>query len=432
MKQNDKTRKEIISALHEIAKLKGIDEELLFTTLEDALSAAYRKNYSDTSPQDIKSIVDRKSGEIRILNLKKVVEETEDDASEISLEEAREKDPTIEPGDVWQEDVTPENFMRVAAQSAKQIVTQRIKEAERSIIYTEFAEKEFELISGLVQRKDKGNIYIDLGKLEAVLIPAEQIPGENLKFNERVQLYISEVKQNTKGPVITVSRANPGLVRRLFEREVPEIYDGTVEIKSISREPGSRTKIAVYSKDENVDATGACVGNKSQRVQNIVRELKNEKIDIIEWSKDPSEYIANSLSPARVKDVIITEGENSARVIVEDSQLSLAIGKEGQNVRLAARLTGWKIDIKSDQDPEAYNVPKKKEKEEEVKALEEAEFAGYSDEVTEEVSVPESQIPSETEPHLLNEEDEEAASEDTDDLAEEEIRKNVAEDLSGD
>ena len=353
MKQSKKNKDEIIQALKEISRLKGIDEELLFIALEDALTAAYRKNYTNTASQDVKSLVNHETGEIKILNMRKIVEEINDETSQILLADARKIKPDYELGDMVPEDVTPENFMRVAAQNAKQIDTQRIKEAERSIIYNEFSQKELDLISGIIQRKDKGNVYIDLGKIEAVLGPSEQIPGENYEFNQRIQLYIVEVRQNTKGPLITVSRTHPGLVRRLFEREVPEIFDGIVEIKSTSREPGSRTKIAVYSKDPNVDATGACVGNRGARVQNVVSELHNEKIDIIEWDKEPARYIANSLSPAKVTSVTVNPQETTARVIVDDSQLSLAIGKEGQNVRLAAKLTGWKIDIKSDRDPNA-------------------------------------------------------------------------------
>ena len=353
MKQSKKNKDEIIQALKEISRMKGIDEELLFTALEDALTAAYRKNYTNTASQEVKSLVNHDTGEIKILNMRKVVDEITDETAQILLADARAIKPDYEIGDVVGEDVTPENFMRVAAQNAKQIVTQRIKEAERSIIYNEFSQKEFDLMSGIVQRKDKGNVYVDLGKIEAVLGPSEQIPGETYEFNQRIELYIVEVRQNTKGPLITVSRTHPGLIRRLFEREVPEIYDGIVEIKSTSREPGSRTKIAVHSKDENVDATGACVGNRGARVQNVVSELQNEKIDIIEWDKEPARYIANSLSPAKVNSVTVNTKDNTARVIVDDSQLSLAIGKEGQNVRLAAKLTGWKIDIKSDRDPNA-------------------------------------------------------------------------------
>lgn len=351
LKQSKKNKDEIIQAMKDISRLKGIDEDLLFTALEDALTAAYRKNYNDTSSQEIKSSVNRESGEIRIVNLRQVVDEITDETAQILVADARKIKPSCEVGDVIEEDVTPENFMRVAAQNAKQIVTQRIKEAERSIIYNEFSEKEFDLISGVIQRKDKGNVYVDLGKIEAVLGPSEQIPGESYDFNQRIDLYIVEVRQNTKGPLITVSRTHPGLVRRLFEREVPEIYSGIVEIKSTSREPGSRTKIAVFSNDSNVDATGACVGNRGARVQTVVSELGNEKIDIVEWDKDPARYIANALSPAKVESVTVNSNDNTARVIVDDSQLSLAIGKEGQNVRLAAKLTGWKIDIKSSRDP---------------------------------------------------------------------------------
>ena len=240
MKQSKKNKDEIIQALKEISRMKGIDEELLFTALEDALTAAYRKNYTNTASQEVKSLVNHDTGEIKILNMRKVVDEITDETAQILLADARAIKPDYEIGDVVGEDVTSENFMRVAAQNAKQIVTQRIKEAERSIIYNEFSQKEFDLMSGIVQRKDKGNVYVDLGKIEAVLGPSEQIPGETYEFNQRIELYIVEVRQNTKGPLITVSRTHPGLIRRLFEREVPEIYDGIVEIKSTSREPGSK------------------------------------------------------------------------------------------------------------------------------------------------------------------------------------------------
>ena len=386
MKQDTRNKADIIPALKEIAKLKGIDEEMLFTTLEDALTAAYKKG-DGTSAQDVRTVVNRESGDIAIFNRKNVVEEVMDDDIEISLEDAKEIDKNYQIGDVVEHNVTPKDFMRVAAQSAKQIVTQRIKEAERAIIYDEFSEKEFDLISGIIQRIDKGNVYVDLGKIEAILGPSEQIPGEVYKFNERIQLYIVEVKQNTKGPLVQVSRTHPGLVRRLFEKEVPEIFDGTVEIKSISREPGSRTKIAVYSRDENVDAIGASVGARRQRISNIVEELNNEKIDIIEWSKEPKEYIANSLNPAKVIAVYIDETQNSAKVVVDSNQLSLAIGKEGQNVRLAAKLTGWKIDIKSEKDAESLDLhdilaSDVKESEETVEVTTE-ELVAESDESTE-------------------------------------------------
>ncbi|OFI07727.1 hypothetical protein CLOACE_00750 [Clostridium acetireducens DSM 10703] len=340
---------EFIEALKEIMKEKGISEELLFSTIEDALVAAYKKNYANKSinSQNVKVTMDRENGEIHVYSQRKVVEEPSEDMNEISLEEARMIDAGYNIEDVVNIEVTPKKFGRVAAQAAKQVVIQRIKEEERRIVYNEFIEKECDIITGTVLRKDKANILVDLGKIEAVLGPNEQIPGEKYNFNDKIKLYIVEVKNTTKGAQIIISRTHPGLVKRLFELEVPEIYDGTVEIKSIAREAGFRTKIAVFSHDENVDAMGACVGPKGIRVQNVVNELKNEKIDIIKWSKLSEEFIANSLSPAKVLDVVLNEDSKAASVVVDDNELSLAIGKEGQNVRLAAKLTGWKIDIKS-------------------------------------------------------------------------------------
>ncbi|AYF54808.1 transcription termination/antitermination protein NusA [Clostridium botulinum C] len=345
---------EFIEALREIVKEKGIEEQLLFDTVEDALVSAYKKNYAKVggNSQNVKVTIDRENGEIHVYAQKRI-EEDPLTINEISLEEAREINPKYEMGDIVDLEVTPKSFGRIAAQTAKQVVIQRIKEAERKVIYNEFIAKEFDIITGTVIRKDKGNVFVDLEKTEAVLGPNEQIPSEEYNFNDKLKLYIVEVKNTTKGPQVVVSRTHPGLVKRLFELEVPEIYEGVVEIKSIAREAGSRTKIAVYSNDENVDATGACVGPKGMRVQNIVNELKNEKIDIIKWDKDPEKYIANALSPARVVNVEIDEENKSAKIVVEDGQLSLAIGKEGQNVRLAAKLTGWKIDIKSESQVEA-------------------------------------------------------------------------------
>jgi transcription termination/antitermination protein NusA len=340
---------EFIEALKEIVKEKGISEELLFTTIEDALVAAYKKNYANygASNPNVKVTMNRANGEIHVYSQKKVVDEVYDEINEITLEEAKEIDPNYNIEDVVSIEVTPKKFGRVAAQAAKQVVIQRIKEEERRIIYSDFAEKEDDIITGAVIRKDKNNVLVDLGKTEAVLGPNEQMPGEKYNFNDKIKLYIVEVKNTTKGAQIVISRTHPGLIKRLFELEVPEIFDGTVEIKSIAREAGFRTKIAVASNDENVDPMGACVGPKGVRVQNIVNELKNEKIDIIKWSKLPEEYIANALSPAKVLDVTLDEENKFAQVVVDDNQLSLAIGKEGQNVRLAAKLTGWKIDIKS-------------------------------------------------------------------------------------
>ena len=353
---------EFVGALRELVKEKGICEDLIFTTIQDALVAAYKKNYANvnTNAQNVKVNIDRETGEIRVYAQKVVVDEVYDDVTEISIEEAKVVSPKYEVDDIVDLEVTPKNFGRVAAQLAKQVVTQRIKEAERNIIYDEYKEQEFDIITGTILRKDKGMVFVNLGKLEGVIGPNEQIPGEEYKFNEKLKLYIVEVKNGSKGPQIHVSRTHPGLVKRLFELEVPEIFEGVVEVKSISREAGSRSKIAVYSNDEEVDAMGACVGPKGVRVQNIVNELKNEKIDIIKWSKDPAEFIANSLSPAKVLSVEVDEENKTAKVVVDDNQLSLAIGKEGQNVRLAAKLTNWKIDIKSKSQKAALDEKKKK------------------------------------------------------------------------
>jgi len=348
---------EFVGALKELVKEKGICEDLLFTTIQDAMVAAYKKNYANanTNAQNVKVNIDRESGEIHVYAQKTIVDEVYDDITEISIEEAKEISPKSEVDDIISIEVTPKNFGRVAAQLAKQVVTQRIKEAERSIIYDEYKEKEFDIITGTILRKDKGIVFVNLGKLEGIIGPNEQIPNEEYKFNEKLKLYIVEVKNGSKGPQIHVSRTHPGLVKRLFELEVPEIFEGVVEIKNISREAGSRSKIAVYSNNEEVDPMGACVGPKGVRVQSIVNELKNEKIDIIKWSKNPEEFIANSLSPAKVLSVVVYEESKSCQVVVDDNQLSLAIGKEGQNVRLAAKLTNWKIDIKSKSQKEAQD-----------------------------------------------------------------------------
>ncbi|AOR23278.1 transcription termination factor NusA [Clostridium taeniosporum] len=353
---------EFVGALKEIVKEKGISEDLLFTTIEDAMVAAYKKNYanSNTSAQNVKISINRENGEIHVYAQKIVVDEVYDEVTEISLEEAKAVNPKYEVDDIVDLEVTPKNFGRVAAQLAKQVVTQRIKEAERNIIYNEYKEKEFDIITGTILRKEKGMVFVSLGKIEGIIGPNEQMPNEDYRFNEKLKLYIVEVKNASKGAQVHVSRTHPGLVKRLFELEVPEIFNGVVEIKSISREAGSRSKIAVYSNDEEVDAMGACVGPKGIRVQNIVNELKNEKIDIIKWSKDPAEFISNSLSPARVLSAEIDEENKSAKIVVADDQLSLAIGKEGQNVRLAAKLTNWKIDIKSKSQQEALESEQEK------------------------------------------------------------------------
>lgn len=337
---------ELILALEQLEKEKGIKKDVIIEAIEAALISAYKKNFG--SAMNVKVNIDRTTGDVKVFGLRKVAEVPDMDQMDISVDEAAKINPTLAIGDIAEMEVTPRSFGRIAAQTAKQVVVQKLREAERGIIYDEFYNKESDIVTGIIQRVEKKNVIIDLGKTEAVLAPTEQTPGEEYRFNERLKSYIVEVKKTTKGPQIMISRTHPGLVKRLFELEVPEIHDGTVEIKSISREPGSRTKIAVYSKDENVDPVGACVGQKGTRVQAIVDELRGEKIDIIKWNNDAREYISSSLSPAKVVRVDVHEEEKSAKVIVPDYQLSLAIGKEGQNARLAAKLTGWKIDIKSE------------------------------------------------------------------------------------
>ena len=337
---------EFIEALEEIEREKGISKDIIFDALEAALISGYKKNFG--SSQNVEVIVNKDNGEVKVYAKKTVVEQVETDLFEISLEEAKEMDVNYELEDIVRVEITPRNFGRIAAQTAKQVVMQKIKEAEREIVFDEFISRENEIITGLIQRVSKNNVLIDLGKTEGILAPSEQIQGETYDQGDRIKTYILEVKKTTKGPQILLSRTHPGLVKRLFELEVPEIQEGIVDIYSISREAGSRTKIAVFSNDENVDPVGACVGFKGARAKAIVDELNGEKIDIITWDKNVEEFIKNSLSPARVTEVKINEKEKSALVVVPDYQLSLAIGKEGQNARLAAKLTNWKIDIKSE------------------------------------------------------------------------------------
>ena len=341
----DKAR-DFMDAFRELGKEKGITPEVLFDAIEAALISAYKRNFN--SAQNVRVALDRQTGGYHVYAIKTIVETVESDITEVSLAEARQLRADYEVGDILEVEVTPANFGRIAAQTAKQVVVQRIREAERGIIYDEFANRESDIITGIVQRIENKNVFIDLGKTEAVLAPSEQIPGEEYVHGDRIKAYIIEVKKTSKGPQILVSRTHPGLLKRLFELEVPEIHDGIVEIKSVASEPGMRSKIAVYSKDEGVDPVGSCVGHKGLRVQAIVDELRNEKIDIVKWNADFAKYIANALSPAKVVSVAVNEEEKISRVVVPDYQLSLAIGKEGQNARLAAKLTGWKIDIKSE------------------------------------------------------------------------------------
>lgn len=337
---------EFMLAFEALGKEKGIAPEILFDAIEAALISAYKRNFS--SAQNVRVSLDRETGEIHVYARKTIVEQVEDDRLEISLADARKINPGYMEEDILEIEVTPRDFGRIAAQTAKQVVVQRIREAERGIIYEEFSNRSSDILTGIVQRIEQKNVFIDLGKTEAVLPPTEQMIGEEYALGNRVKTYIIEVKKTSKGPQIMVSRTHPGLLKRLFELEVPEIHDGTVEIKSVAREPGMRSKIAVFSRDEEVDSVGACVGPKGMRVQTIVDELRGEKIDIVKWDADPAVYISNALSPAKVVSVEVDEVNKISKVVVPDYQLSLAIGKEGQNARLAAKLTGWKIDIKSE------------------------------------------------------------------------------------
>ncbi len=337
---------DFIDALNEIEKEKGISKDIIFEALESALISSYRKNFGASQNAEVE--MDKTTGQAKVFAIKDIVENVENEYLEISLDDAKKIDDKYEIGDVARIEITPKDFGRIAAQTAKQVVIQRIKDAERDVIYDEFINRENEIITGMIQRISKNNVFIDLGKTEGILPPTEQIEGEEYNQSDRLKLLILEVKKTTKGPQVILSRSHPGLIKRLFELEVPEISNGIVEIYSISREAGSRTKIAVYSKDPDVDPLGACVGFKGSRVKAIVDELNGEKIDIVIWSKDIGEFIANSLSPSKVLKVEVDEKEKSALVVVPDYQLSLAIGRSGQNARLAAKLTNWKIDIKSE------------------------------------------------------------------------------------
>ena len=336
---------EFMRAIDDLVKEKGISREVLIDAIESALVSAYKKNYGTS--QNVRVTIDRETGDVDVLMRRDVVEEVEDEFTEISLEDALEIDPRYQVGDVVEYQVTPRDFGRIAAQTAKQVVVQRIREAERGMIFDNYISRQGELITGVVQRISNETLFVDMGNTEGILVASERTPGERYKVNDRIKAYIVDVRKSTKGPQIFLSRTHPGFVEKLFELEVPEIEDGTVEIKSIAREAGSRTKIAVYANDENVDPVGACVGTGGMRVKNIVDELFGEKIDITTWDDDPEVLISNVLSPAKVEKVMIEDEEKTATVVVPDYQLSLAIGKEGQNVRLAARLCGWKIDIKS-------------------------------------------------------------------------------------
>lgn len=340
---------ELIQALTEIEKERGIPKIVLIEAIKSALNTAYKKNFGTT--QNVSVEFNEISGDVKVFSQKKVVgeDEFEDSRVEISIEEAKDLYPECKIEDMIYVEATPERFGRIAAQTAKQVVIQKLREAERSLIYEEYLEREGEIVTGTVQRIEAKTVFVSLGRTEGMMLSSDQIAGERYELGQRVKAYIYEVKNTPKGPNIFLSRSHPCFLRRLFELEVPEIYNGIVEIRSIAREAGARSKISVNSLDDNVDSVGACVGPRGLRVQNIVLELGGEKIDIIKYDSDPERFIANALSPSRVVAVYINDEEKVATVIVPDYQLSLAIGKEGQNARLAAKLTGWKVDIKSEQ-----------------------------------------------------------------------------------
>lgn len=342
--------KELIAVMDELEKERGISKDYLVEALEEALVKAYKQNFDvEDGVENVKVTIDKITGEMHVYSAKEVVEELPVPELEISLEDARKIDKNYNIGDIVNIEIKPKDFGRIAAQKAKQVVVQKIREAEKEMVFTEFNDKKGEIVSGLIQKADGKIVVMDLGKLEGVMPLKEQIPTENYKVNDKIRGYVLEVEKGLKGtPQVIVSRSHPDFVRKLFEFEIPEIYEGLIEIKSVSRDAGSRSKVAVYSRDENIDPVGSCVGQKGVRIQNIINELNGEKIDVIEWNEDPAIYIAAALLPAQVMAVDVKEEEKFAQVIVPDDQLSLAIGKSGQNARLAARLTNWKIDIKSE------------------------------------------------------------------------------------
>lgn len=335
----------LIDAIKDLCAEKEIVPDVMFEAVESALKAAYKRNFNQDD--NVKITIDREDGSFHVYSLKKVVEDVKDSIIEISKEDAEAISPGCDIDDVVEIEVTPKNFGRIAAQSAKQIVVQKLREAERGVIYDEFTNRESDLVRGQVLRVEDENLIIGVGKTEAILVPSELTFNDNFKPGDFVRAYIIEVKKDGHGPQVYLSRTHPNFLRRLVEIEVPEIQEGIIEIKSVAREAGSRAKIAVASKDPNVEAVGSCVGQRGTRIQSVLDELGEEKLDIIEWSPNSGVFVANALSPSKIISVAIADDDKNCRVVVPDNQLSLAIGKEGQNARLAARLTGWKIDIKS-------------------------------------------------------------------------------------
>jgi len=339
---------ELIGAMEDLEKESGIQKEYLLESIETALVTAYKRNY-ECDEENVKITMDKETGEIHVYMQKEVVEEVENGKTQISLEEAQKLNKKHKVGDIVENELVPKNFGRIAAGTAKQVIIQKIREASREFLYNEFNERKGEIVSGIIQKADGGAVIVDLGRLEGIMLPKEQIPTEHYHVNDKIRACIVDVERGLKGSTqVMISRGHNDFVRKLFELEIPEIYEGLIEIKSVSRDPGSRCKVAVYSPNENIDPVGSCVGQKGIRIQNIINELNGEKIDVIEWNEDPAIYISSALLPAQVMAVDVKEEEHFAQVIVPDDQLSLAIGKSGQNARLAAKLTTWKIDIKSE------------------------------------------------------------------------------------
>lgn len=340
--------KEMLLAMEELEKENGMEPGSLLEAIETALVTAYKRD-CDSTADNVKIVVDKETGDFHVFAEKEVVEEVEDANTQISLEDSKKINKTLEIGDTAQIEIMPKNFGRIAAGTAKQVIIQKIREASREFLYNEFSDRKGEIVSGLIQKADGGIVVVDLGRLEGVMPLKEQVPTEKYRVNDKIRAYVLDVEKGAKGaPQVIISRAHADFVRKLFELEIPEIYEGVIEIKSVSRDAGSRSKVAVYSPNENIDPVGSCVGQKGIRIQNIINELGGEKIDVIEWSEDPAIFISAALLPAQVLAVDIKEDERFAQVIVPDDQLSLAIGKSGQNARLAAKLTNWKIDIKSE------------------------------------------------------------------------------------
>ena len=367
--------KEFFAAISDIEKEKGIPKSYMIDKITQALVAAYKRDHAGITDNVIVDANEEKCS-VRMFVKKEVVEEVTNPNTEVAIADARRALPRVALGDVLRIEIKPKNFGRIAAQTARQVIVQGMREAERSMIFDAFSAKEHEIISGVVTRVDarNGSVSVRLTSgsefTDSFLSADEQVPGEVVKEGDRIRVYVVEVRQANRGPQVVISRTHPGLVKRLFELEVPEIYDGTVQVMSISREAGSRTKLAVWSEDENVDAIGACVGPKGQRVNAVVEELRGEKVDIIKYSEDPAEYVAAALAPAEVLSVVELEPGKRCRVVVPDDQLSLAIGKEGQNARLAARLTGLKIDIRPASDPEPAEELMEESAEEAVEVVE--------------------------------------------------------------